>query len=149
MNINERQTPITDAACAAIDLDSEGYPPRTYEALKTLSECSRALERRLGEANHKLFTVNFPKEQATHCAKCGQYKHTPWREDGIGYVCATCLVAIKDEQSSAIKAELKVCADTITRLDYILKPSMAERPTTRIMIDQSLSQPFTQAALAK
>ena len=33
--------------------------------------------------------------QATHCAECGVFKHTPWRDDE-GYICAGCLGSQRD-----------------------------------------------------
>jgi len=34
----------------------------------------------------------YPSKQATHCAVCGELKHTPLRNDEMGgYVCLTCI----------------------------------------------------------
>ena len=38
------------------------------------------------------------QDQATNCAGCGQYKHTPLRRDEMdGYVCLTCIDKKLDE----------------------------------------------------
>jgi hypothetical protein len=50
-----------------------------------------AAKKHIAELESKFRVLNFPNEQATNCGKCGVYKHTPWRDDQYGYVCATCL----------------------------------------------------------
>jgi hypothetical protein len=66
-------TPLTDAVCAEIDLDQDGYPKQTYEALCKLSLACRKLERELGRTREMLKAVvsscsNIPISygQATH-----------------------------------------------------------------------------------
>lgn len=63
-----------------------------------------AAAKEIADLKSKLRTSNFPTEQATNCGKCSQHKHTPWRDEGYGYVCATCLVEIKDEEIAEAKA---------------------------------------------
>jgi hypothetical protein len=59
------------------------------------------------ELESKLRLMSFSTEQATNCGRCNEYKHTPWRDEGYGYICATCLVAIKDEEIDELRAQLK------------------------------------------
>lgn len=58
----------------------------------------------------KLRIANFPITQATECGCCHKYKHTPWRDDdyGYGYICATCLVEIKDEEIGVLRKHLSL-----------------------------------------
>ncbi len=65
-----------------------------------------AASKEIADLKSKLRTANFPTEQATKCGKCSCYKHTPWRDDDYGYVCATCLVKIKDEEIAEAKEAL-------------------------------------------
>ena len=45
----------------------------------------------------------YASTQATHCAGCGEYKHTPLRIDAMGgYVCLTCI----DRKLGAVLGEL-------------------------------------------
>lgn len=41
-------------------------------------------------------------EQATNCARCGNYKHTPWRAHD-GYICAGCM----GKENADLKAKLR------------------------------------------
>lgn len=74
-----------------------------------LIQDSASLKSQVEELKRNIRAANFPKEQATTCGKCGVYKHTPWRDDEYGYVCATCLVAIKDDERDSLTAALKEC----------------------------------------
>lgn len=60
----------------------------------------------IADLKSKLRIANYPTEQATKCGKCGCYKHTPWRDDDFGYVCATCLVEINDDRVEALEKAL-------------------------------------------
>lgn len=60
----------------------------------------------IAELKSKLRIANYPIEQATNCGMCGQYKHTPWRDDNFGYICATCLVEMKDAEIKTLKSML-------------------------------------------
>lgn len=90
-----------------------GVPPPTACSPSVLDRFARvfaemdaeiiALKNENAELASKLRVANFPTEQATNCGKCGEYKHTPWKDDDYGYVCAACLVAIKDAQIEALK----------------------------------------------
>jgi superfamily II DNA helicase RecQ len=58
------------------------------------------------ELKSKLRTANYPTEQATNCGRCSVYKHTPWRDDEYGYICATCLSELRDEAKDELEAML-------------------------------------------
>ena len=59
-----------------------------------------AAQSRITDLQSKLRIANFPIEQATNCGKCGEYKHTPWKDEEYGYVCATCIVEIAKEKET-------------------------------------------------
>ncbi|VWC95845.1 gp38 [Burkholderia aenigmatica] len=68
------------------------------------------------EPSAEVFT--YATKQATACASCGEYKHTPLRIERMGgYVCLTCIdhelersVALADDQRAAIEFALGACA---------------------------------------
>ena len=64
----------------------------------------------------KLRIANFPTEQATNCGRCEKYSHTPWKDDEYGYVCATCLVDIKDAQLEKLTHRLRACNATANQI---------------------------------
>ena len=41
-------------------------------------------------------------QQATTCARCGEYKHTPWRADD-GYICAGCM----GEENAVLRSQVE------------------------------------------
>ncbi len=61
------------------------------------------LKRKNALLESQLRILNFPIQQATNCGKCGEYKHTPWKDDDFGFICASCLVKIKDEEILILK----------------------------------------------
>lgn len=93
-----------------------GVPPPTACSPSVLDRFARvfaemdaeiiALKKENADLASKLRAANFPTQQATNCGKCGEYKHTPWKDDDYGFVCATCLVAIKDAQIEALKENI-------------------------------------------
>jgi len=50
-----------------------------------------AIEKENATLRHKLMIANFPTQQATECGRCGEYRHTPWKDEGYGYICAACM----------------------------------------------------------
>lgn len=50
---------------------------------------------------HSLASIDCAATQATTCARCGVYKHTPWRA-GDGYICAGCLGAEVEQHLATI-----------------------------------------------
>ncbi|ARL36038.1 hypothetical protein [Burkholderia pseudomallei] len=68
------------------------------------------------KASAEVFT--YATKQATACASCGEYKHTPLRIDRMGgYVCLTCIdrelerpVTLADDQRAAVEFALGACA---------------------------------------
>lgn len=65
-----------------------------------------AASKEIADLKSKLRIASYPLEQATNCGRCGSYKHTPWRDGTYGYVCATCLVEIKDEETAEARKAL-------------------------------------------
>jgi hypothetical protein len=63
------------------------------------------LKKANAELEKKLRIANFPTVQATKCGRCGEFKHTPWKDDELGYICVTCLVEIKDEEIARLNGE--------------------------------------------
>lgn len=57
--------------------------PANFEVQGTL--CAR-----IHQDAKRIKAMEFAGTQATNCCRCGQMKHTPWR-DVDGYVCAGCL----------------------------------------------------------
>ena len=68
-----------------------------------MSDEIQSLEVENAKLKAQIRIMNFPNEQATHCGKCGEFKHTPWKDNECGFVCASCLVAIKDEEIAKSK----------------------------------------------
>lgn len=91
----------SDAAVRIVSsLNETIYDLRTENAALKLAaiEYAKTAEvaaTRIDELENQLQAANIPAVQATNCACCGEYKHTPIRE-AIGYVCADCLVAERD-----------------------------------------------------
>lgn len=52
-----------------------------------------SVEKENAELKRKLTIANYPKLQATNCGSCGEYKHTPWKDDELGFMCVTCLLS--------------------------------------------------------
>ena len=74
----------------------------TYHgAIDCISNLRADLAAERAAHEHTIRVIDFPKQQATHCGKCGVFKHTPWKDDEWNYVCATCLVAINDDKIRA------------------------------------------------
>jgi hypothetical protein len=48
-------------------------------------------------------------QQATTCARCLVFKHTPWRDDEDGYICAGCMGA----ENERLRAALEACRTEI------------------------------------
>ena len=69
---------------------AEAERDQLRERVKTLEQLQSAAE--------------FVSRQCTECGKCGVRKHTPWRDDEYGYVCATCFDAIHAEAESRLRA---------------------------------------------
>ena len=64
------------------------------------------LKRKNALLESQLRISSFTLQQATDCGKCGEYKHTPWKDDEFGFICASCLVAIKDEEILKLKMRI-------------------------------------------
>ena len=64
------------------------------DSLKLWMENTRPLnEKELKQQfNNEWNSLTYKSTQATKCAGCGEYKHTPLRRDQMGgYVCLTCI----------------------------------------------------------
>jgi DNA-directed RNA polymerase subunit RPC12/RpoP len=73
-------------------------------------------EAKLAEMMDKFRPENFIHHQATECGKCGIRKHTPWRDDTFGYVCATCLSEIHEADLTAARASALEYAAQVERM---------------------------------
>lgn len=84
------------------ELSEKSAEMRTWrDAFHRLEAMFRDKSAEVERLREQLRVANFPTQQATNCGKCGEYKHTPWKDSEWNYVCATCLVAIKDEELRA------------------------------------------------
>lgn len=81
-----------------------------------------AVQKKNADLESKLRIANYPLEQATNCGRCREYKHTPWKDDDYGFICATCLTTLCEEE----KAELRLVLSEV--LDSAV-PRKKENPT--------------------
>lgn len=83
-------------------------PEVIVDAFKKVAAELCEAKQKVAVLESRLRIANFPTTQATECGRCHEYKHTPWRDDesGYGYVCATCLVEINNEQIEIIRSFL-------------------------------------------
>jgi len=65
--------------------------------------------------------ITYSSTQATRCAGCGGFKHTPLRNDEMGgYVCLTCIdKELIRLQSRATSDSLRVAKEALTQLDVL------------------------------
>lgn len=84
----------------------------------------------------------YASTQATNCAGCGEYKHTPLRVDWMGgYVCLTCidkkLEELHDDQAQhsvpeGFREKFKQCMElAFAEIAYYVSPKKARDPNSR------------------
>lgn len=81
---------------------------RFLKTVREMDEQLTAAENENTELRSRLRIYEFTENNVGGCGKCGEKKFLCWRDDehGYGYVCPTCLVAIKDEQIAELKDSL-------------------------------------------
>jgi hypothetical protein len=126
----ETPTPRTDAVkYLCFDCGNSGRPGGARDTEVVPAEEMAKLERELsalkkdGRVGDKQYT--YASEQATNCAGCGKYKHTPLRRDDMGgYVCLTCIdteltsLREKVEELEADKRRLEGLARSGAKIAY-------------------------------
>lgn len=94
----EGRQAFADAVKLALGLaDRLDQAQKVIKALgDRLSEACKAADALKAEVVEMKWARDFPEKQATTCADCGVYKHTPWR-GAQGYICAGCLAKERDQ----------------------------------------------------
>jgi hypothetical protein len=89
---------------------------RFVEIVKNMDAEILEGKKRIAELESQLRIANYPIEQATVCGHCNTYKHTPWKDDQCGYVCASCLTSIYEARMQEMRKGIRESVSDIFRL---------------------------------